>query len=118
MANGFTTESQFTTAEHTFVLNHNEVVELVIHGSANGALTITLKLLGKIVLTLFVFVTACRPCPVSEIAILFSPRLIFECTTSPFHLHGHAFSIIQGRDGPPNYVNPPRRGMCDVSSGW
>ncbi|THU81232.1 laccase [Dendrothele bispora CBS 962.96] len=36
MVNGFTNENQFTTAEHTFVLNRDDIVELQIHGSANG----------------------------------------------------------------------------------
>ncbi|KDR65767.1 hypothetical protein GALMADRAFT_260110 [Galerina marginata CBS 339.88] len=36
IANGFTSASNFTTTEHTFVLDRNEVIELVIHGSPNG----------------------------------------------------------------------------------
>ncbi|KAJ7599678.1 laccase [Mycena floridula] len=32
----------------------------------------------------------------------------------PFHLHGHAFSIIQSMGGPANYVNPPRRDVIGV----
>ncbi|THU91957.1 laccase [Dendrothele bispora CBS 962.96] len=36
MSNGFTNENQFTTQEHTFVLKRDEIVELQIHGSANG----------------------------------------------------------------------------------
>ncbi|TFK25254.1 laccase 17 [Coprinopsis marcescibilis] len=33
---GATLPSDFATTEHTLVLNHNEVVELHLHGSANG----------------------------------------------------------------------------------
>ncbi|KAF8583110.1 multicopper oxidase [Ramaria rubella] len=36
IANNFTVESNFTTSEHTFVLNHNDVIDLNIHGSLNG----------------------------------------------------------------------------------
>jgi iron transport multicopper oxidase len=36
IANNYTQESDFTTPEHTFVLNQNDVIELVIHGSPNG----------------------------------------------------------------------------------
>jgi len=36
IANNFTVESDFTTSEHTFVLNRNDVIELDIHGSLNG----------------------------------------------------------------------------------
>ncbi|KAJ3076106.1 laccase [Quaeritorhiza haematococci] len=32
----------------------------------------------------------------------------------PFHLHGHTFSIIQGRDGGTNYINPPRRDVVAI----
>ncbi|KAF8155412.1 laccase 17 [Crassisporium funariophilum] len=71
MANGFTFESNFTTTEHTLVLNHNEIIDLVIHGSANGHV-------------------------------------------HPFHLHGHAFDVVQSMQGPPNYVNPPRRDVVGV----
>ncbi|KAG5634996.1 hypothetical protein H0H81_012779 [Sphagnurus paluster] len=71
VANGFSAESQFTTHEHTFVLEKDKIIDLVIHGSANGH-------------------------------------------THPFHLHGHAFDIIQGESGPVNYVNPPRRDVVGV----
>lgn len=33
---GATVASDFTTAESTYVLERNQVIELVIHGSANG----------------------------------------------------------------------------------
>lgn len=36
IANGFSSPDNFTTTEHTFVIDRNEVVELVIHGSPNG----------------------------------------------------------------------------------
>ncbi|SJL03817.1 related to Laccase-2 [Armillaria ostoyae] len=71
MINGFTEENQFSVPEHTFVLAPNEVVEVVIHGSANGHI-------------------------------------------HPFHLHGHVFSIVQGRDGPANFINPPQRDVVGV----
>ncbi|KIJ55074.1 multicopper oxidase [Sphaerobolus stellatus SS14] len=72
IANNFTVESDFTTSEHTFVLNRNDVIELVIHGSLNGI-------------------------------------------THPFHLHGHAFHVIQSSDGgAPNFVNPPVRDVIGV----
>lgn len=71
MINGFTEENQFSVPEHTFVLAQNEVVEVVIHGSANGHI-------------------------------------------HPFHLHGHVFSIVQGRDGPTNFINPPQRDVVGV----
>jgi len=74
ISNGFSTESNFDTTEHTFVLERNKVIELQIHGSANGHV-------------------------------------------HPFHLHGHAFDIIQSRTGPLNYVNPPRRDVVGVGSG-
>jgi len=32
----------------------------------------------------------------------------------PFHLHGHAFDIVQSAMGPPNFVNPPRRDVISV----
>ncbi|KAF5360031.1 hypothetical protein D9758_007648 [Tetrapyrgos nigripes] len=71
MANNFSTESQFSTSEHTFVLNRDEVVELQIHGSADGH-------------------------------------------KHPFHLHGHAFSVVQAMTGGPNFVNPPQRDVVGV----
>ncbi|KAJ7117080.1 laccase [Mycena epipterygia] len=37
--------------------------------------------------------------------------------THPFHLHGHAFDIVQSAAGPVNYVNPPRRDVIGVESG-
>ncbi|KAF7352053.1 Multicopper oxidase [Mycena venus] len=37
--------------------------------------------------------------------------------THPFHLHGHAFDIVQSASGPPNYVNPPRRDVIGVEQG-
>ena len=33
---GATNPGDFTTSEHTLVLNHNEIVEIHLHGSANG----------------------------------------------------------------------------------
>ncbi|KAJ7196962.1 laccase [Mycena pura] len=72
--NGATVASNFTTSEHTFVLQSNEVVELHIHGSDHGI-------------------------------------------THPFHLHGHAFDIVQSSSGPVNYVNPPRRDVIGVDQG-
>ncbi|KAH9478935.1 Laccase-4, partial [Psilocybe cubensis] len=35
IANGFTSENDFATSEHTYVINKNDIVDLVIHGSAN-----------------------------------------------------------------------------------
>jgi iron transport multicopper oxidase len=43
MANGFLLESDYSTGEHTYVLNHNDIIELVIHGSANGAVALPLR---------------------------------------------------------------------------
>ncbi|KAJ7683829.1 Cupredoxin, partial [Mycena rosella] len=37
--------------------------------------------------------------------------------THPFHLHGHAFDIVQSAAGPVNYVNPPRRDVIGVEAG-
>ncbi|KIJ32230.1 multicopper oxidase, partial [Sphaerobolus stellatus SS14] len=75
IANNFTVESDFTTSEHTFVLNRNDVIELAIHGSLNGI-------------------------------------------THPFHLHGHAFHVIQSSDGgAPNFINPPVRDVIGVGGG-
>ncbi|KAJ7165684.1 laccase 17 [Mycena crocata] len=37
--------------------------------------------------------------------------------THPFHLHGHAFDIVQSASGPVNYVNPPRRDVIAVEKG-
>ncbi|KAJ2928522.1 hypothetical protein H1R20_g8580, partial [Candolleomyces eurysporus] len=71
---GASNPGDFTTSEHTLVLNHNEVVEIHLHGSANGHV-------------------------------------------HPFHLHGHAFDIIQGESGPANYVNPPRRDVIGIKDG-
>ncbi|KAF8903804.1 laccase 17 [Mucidula mucida] len=34
--------------------------------------------------------------------------------THPFHLHGHAFSIVQGMNGPTNYINPPQRDVVGI----
>jgi iron transport multicopper oxidase len=36
MANGFTTENQFATSEHTYVLNRNDIIELHVRGPGNG----------------------------------------------------------------------------------
>jgi len=36
MVNNFTNENQFTTSEHTFVLKRDDIVEVQIHGSADG----------------------------------------------------------------------------------
>ncbi|KIJ36674.1 multicopper oxidase [Sphaerobolus stellatus SS14] len=75
MANNFTLESDFTKSEHTFVLNRNDVIDLVIHGSSHGII-------------------------------------------HPFHLHGHAFHVIESNDGGgPNYVNPPVRDVIGVGGG-
>lgn len=35
---GATNPGDFTTSEHTLVLNHNEIVEIHLHGSANGTI--------------------------------------------------------------------------------
>ncbi|KAJ6481559.1 laccase [Mycena vitilis] len=74
MINGGNMSANYTKAEHTFILQPNEVVELRIHGSANGI-------------------------------------------THPFHLHGHAFDIVQSASGPVNYKNPPRRDVIGVEAG-
>ncbi|KAJ7499906.1 hypothetical protein FB451DRAFT_1430517 [Mycena latifolia] len=37
--------------------------------------------------------------------------------TRPFHLHGHAFDIVQSASGPVNYVNSPRRDAIGVDQG-
>ncbi|KAF7341772.1 Multicopper oxidase [Mycena sanguinolenta] len=37
--------------------------------------------------------------------------------THPFHLHGHAFDVVQSASGPTNYVNPPRRDVIGVDQG-
>ncbi|KAF6755667.1 laccase 16 [Ephemerocybe angulata] len=71
---GATNPADFTTSEHTLVLNHNEIVEIHLHGSANGHV-------------------------------------------HPFHLHGHAFDVVQGNSGPINYVNPPRRDVVGIKGG-
>ncbi|KAF9008088.1 laccase [Hymenopellis radicata] len=71
MANNATGMGDFGPNENTHVLNYNETVELVIHGSAGGH-------------------------------------------THPFHLHGHAFSIVQGMNGPTNYINPPQRDVVGI----
>jgi iron transport multicopper oxidase len=34
--NGATVDADFTIPEHTIVLAHNEIVEIHLHGSANG----------------------------------------------------------------------------------
>ncbi|KAG8794750.1 laccase [Ceratobasidium sp. 428] len=34
--------------------------------------------------------------------------------THPFHLHGHAFDVVQFGSSPPNYANPPRRDVIGV----
>ncbi|KAF8479910.1 laccase 17 [Gautieria morchelliformis] len=33
----------------------------------------------------------------------------------PFHLHGHAFDVIQSSSGGPNFINPPRRDVVSTS---
>nr|AHD24913.1 putative laccase 9 [Flammulina velutipes] len=71
IANNATGMGSFGPNENTHVLNFNETVELVIHGSAGGH-------------------------------------------THPFHLHGHAFSIVEGMTGPPNFVNPPQRDVVGI----
>ncbi|KAH6912909.1 laccase 17 [Coprinopsis sp. MPI-PUGE-AT-0042] len=71
---GATTNADFTTSENTRVLQLDDIVELHIHGSANGH-------------------------------------------DHPFHLHGHAFDVVQSQNGPPNYVNPPRRDVVAVKGG-
>ncbi|KAF7358305.1 Laccase-2 [Mycena venus] len=36
----------------------------------------------------------------------------------PFHLHGHNFDVVLGTDATvPNYVNPPRRDVINISGG-
>ncbi|KAJ9105840.1 hypothetical protein QFC19_003410 [Naganishia cerealis] len=35
----------------------------------------------------------------------------------PFHLHGHTFSVVKGKDGPPNYINAPQRDVSAVGGG-
>ncbi|KAK7053710.1 Cupredoxin [Favolaschia claudopus] len=37
--------------------------------------------------------------------------------THPFHLHGHAFDVVQSASGPVNYKNPPRRDVVAVEQG-
>ncbi|KAG8723224.1 laccase [Ceratobasidium sp. 395] len=32
----------------------------------------------------------------------------------PFHLHGHAFDVVQFGSNPPNYLNPPRRDVVGI----
>ncbi|KAG6913477.1 hypothetical protein DXG01_006550 [Tephrocybe rancida] len=72
--NGYSTEANFNISEHTYVLARDQIVDLVIHGSADGHV-------------------------------------------HPFHLHGHAFDVVQSQSGPANYVNPPRRDVVGVGSG-
>ncbi|KAJ6562240.1 laccase 16 [Mycena capillaripes] len=74
MINGGDVDANYTKPEHTFILKPMEIVELRIHGSANGII-------------------------------------------HPFHLHGHAFDIVQSSSGPFNYKNPPRRDVIGVSAG-
>ncbi|KAF8074135.1 laccase [Lyophyllum atratum] len=71
IVNGYATEADFDPSEHTYVLDRDQIIDLVIHGSAGGHV-------------------------------------------HPFHLHGHAFDIIQGMSGPANYFNPPRRDVVGV----
>jgi iron transport multicopper oxidase len=85
IANNFTTESQFSTSEHTFVLNRNEIVELQIHGSADGHKQ-SVQIIQQV------------------------ERVLTNPSNSPFHLHGHVFSVVQAMTGAPNFVNPPQRG--------
>ncbi|KAF8603349.1 Cupredoxin, partial [Ceratobasidium sp. AG-I] len=33
----------------------------------------------------------------------------------PFHLHGHAFDVVQYGNAAPNYKNPPRRDVVGVT---
>ncbi|QRV98312.1 Multicopper oxidase [Ceratobasidium sp. AG-Ba] len=35
----------------------------------------------------------------------------------PWHLHGHAFDVVQTDGGPVNYVNPPRKDVIAVGGG-
>ncbi|KAJ7939506.1 Cupredoxin [Mycena leptocephala] len=73
--NGGVSPANYSRAEHTFILQPDELIELRIHGAAHGI-------------------------------------------THPFHLHGHAFDVVQSASGgPPNYKNPPRRDVVAVSDG-
>ncbi|KAH8833988.1 laccase [Flagelloscypha sp. PMI_526] len=72
--NGATQAADFGTPEHTFVIKQGDLIEVILHGSANGH-------------------------------------------THPFHLHGHAFSVVQSQQGPRNEVNPPQRDVVGVGVG-
>ncbi|KAJ6544362.1 laccase 16 [Mycena capillaripes] len=89
--NGATASSDFNVSEHTFILQQNEA-ELFL---------------------LFVFLVLTTPNQVVELRIHGADHGI----THPFHLHGHAFDIIQSASGPVNYVNPPRRDVIGVEQG-
>ncbi|KAJ7018209.1 laccase [Mycena alexandri] len=62
---------------------------------------------------------------VSEHTFILTPNEVVELRihgadhgiTHPFHLHGHAFDIVQSASGPLNYVNPPRRDVIGVEQG-
>uniref|UniRef100_A0A8H8CKY3 Laccase n=1 Tax=Psilocybe cubensis TaxID=181762 RepID=A0A8H8CKY3_PSICU len=84
IANGFSSPNNFTTTEHTFVIDRNEVIELVIHGSPNGHIHGYLD--------------------------SFAQRNLMKILS----LHGHAFDVVQSMQGPANYVNPPRRDVVGV----
>ncbi|KAH8824577.1 laccase [Flagelloscypha sp. PMI_526] len=74
MFNAATQSTGWGAAEHTLFINQGDLIEVILHGSANGHV-------------------------------------------HPFHLHGHAFSVVQSQQGPRNEVNPPQRDVVGVGSG-
>jgi len=62
---------------------------------------------------------------ISEHTFILEPNNIIELNihgadhgiTHPFHLHGHAFDIVQSASGPVNFVNPPRRDVIATNNG-
>ncbi|KAJ6602828.1 laccase [Mycena vulgaris] len=59
----------------------------------------------------------------SEQVFLLPPNSIIDITIPeggdhPFHLHGHNFDVVLGTNATvPNYINPPRRDVINISGG-
>jgi hypothetical protein len=97
--NGATTASDFNVSEHTFILTQNEVVELRIHGSNHGTLSLSLVSIPQ-----FYLRRRNHPPFPSSVSWRVPSRFLELIDLEKFS--GHAFDVVQSASGPVNYVNP------------